>query len=94
MRAYVLVDDSDDEQATAPHDTGTGELRTLGFRAAMTDTARRGISHRRRSRFASFPPFSRNGWFTVLREGLLVPLEKIPYPFVSHTSHTHSGTVT
>jgi hypothetical protein len=53
----------------------------------MTDTARRGISHRRRSRFASFPPFSRNGWFTVLREGLLVPLEKIPWLFVSHTLH-------
>jgi hypothetical protein len=31
VRAYVLVDDSDDEQATAPHETGTGELRTLSF---------------------------------------------------------------
>jgi hypothetical protein len=29
MRAYVFVDDSNDEQATIPHETDTGELRAL-----------------------------------------------------------------
>ena len=31
MRAYVSVYDSNDEQATILHETGTGELRNLGF---------------------------------------------------------------
>jgi hypothetical protein len=31
MPAYVFVDDSNDEQATTLYETGTGELRALGF---------------------------------------------------------------
>jgi hypothetical protein len=38
---------------------------------------RHGVAPRRRSWFASFPLFPLNDWPAVLREGLLVPLEKI-----------------
>ena len=31
MRAYVFIDDSKDERATTFHETGTGQLRALGF---------------------------------------------------------------
>jgi hypothetical protein len=63
--------------------TGTGDPRALGSLARhlvpyiTTDTVRRDVARRRRLWFASFPPFSRNGWLTVLREGLLAPLEMI-----------------
>jgi hypothetical protein len=33
MRAYVFVDDSNDEQAPTPHKTGTGEHCVLSFLA-------------------------------------------------------------
>ena len=55
MRAYVFVDDSNDEQTTIPHETDTGELcaleknASLRSRAFMTDTVRRGVAHGRRS---------------------------------------------
>ena len=39
------------------------------------------------------PTFSHNDWLTVLREGVSVPLEKIPQLLVSHTSHAHTGAV-
>jgi hypothetical protein len=81
MRAYAFVDD---EQATTTLQgpvhwrTSHPKLPTsnvsFGSRAFTTDT----IARRRRSWFASFPPFSSNDWLAVLREGPLVPLEKIP----------------
>jgi hypothetical protein len=43
MRACVSIDDSNDEQAMTPHETGTGELHALDFLtrhlAFTTDTS-------------------------------------------------------
>jgi hypothetical protein len=57
-RAHVYVDDRNDEQATALHETDTGELRGLGFLTRhlgsvhSRDTVRLGVACRRRTRFA------------------------------------------
>ena len=53
MRAYVFVYDSNDEQTTILHETGTGELRNLDFltlesRAFITNTVWRGVAVARR----------------------------------------------
>jgi hypothetical protein len=37
MRAYVFVGDSNDEQATIPHETDTGELRALKKKTCRFD---------------------------------------------------------
>jgi hypothetical protein len=54
MQVYVFVDDSNDEQATTLHETGTGEPRprlpnaSFVSRAFTTDTVRRGVARLRR----------------------------------------------
>ena len=64
MRAYVFVDGSNDELATTLHETGTGEIRALGFLTRhwvpCIHDGRRSVWHRR-SWFAFFR-------LTVLRE--------------------------
>jgi hypothetical protein len=90
MRAYISIDDSNDEQATIPYETGTGdgELRAFGF---LTHHLGPVYSWSGRTPF-SLPYrvivdrslllshlFPRKDWLklNVLREGLLVLLEKV-----------------
>jgi len=68
MRAYVFVDDSDvtDERATTLHETGTGELRALGFL-----TRHLGSVHLRQIRH-------RSAWHSA--SSIVVRLFPVPFP--------------
>jgi hypothetical protein len=99
MRSSVFVDDSNDEQATTLHETGTGATNaSFASRAFTTDTVRRSrvVADRSSMWFECsllshlfFPAMTGS----LFREGLLVPLEKIPLIVVrlSHSACTSWG---
>lgn len=99
MQAYLFADDSNDEQVTTLHETGTGELRARCFLtrrlgAFTTDITRRGEARCHRAWFSSSPSLFFNDRLSMLRELVVLfeRIEKISYLFVSpHTSRIHSG---